>query len=500
MLVLKTHVIAPEIKAEDAHHSSEQKRSLPQARRGRSTAAVSFPVLEGLALATDTVLLVGAATVFAAWHADSIALSHQCLLAMLVAAAVSIFLLARGDAYRLRRLCSAATQARLVGASLVLGYAAGAFSAHLLRPETPVYGSAALGRWLVAAVVLLGLSRMVLQRTLRSQAWAGRLTRSIAVVGAPDLVRSFALGAATRADLQVVGIYADSTPLPPHAGSDMQGGTHDLIERCQQEVIDAIVIAVPLSEPARIRELYRQLRVTVADIYLMPDFAGLGVPAVDLVDFGGGHAILMHERPLKHWSALQKRVFDVVLATLLLVVLAVPMAAIALLVRCDSSGPALFRQPRVGFNNRLFSVYKFRTMFHHMADLLADQQTTRDDKRVTRTGRWLRRLSIDELPQLFNVLAGQMSLVGPRPHAPNTKAGEHRFDEIVSEYALRHRVKPGITGWAQVNGWRGETRTLEQIEQRVAYDLHYIDNWSLLLDAKILLLTAVREIASTRAF
>ena len=264
--------------------------------------------------------------------------------------------------------------------------------------------------------------------------------------------------------------------------------------------MDAIVVAVPLSEPERIRALCRQLQVTVADVYLMPHAAGLGVPAVDVVEFGGGQAILLHERPMKDWSALQKRVFDVVLSVLLLLVLALPMAAIALLIRLDSPGPVLFRQPRVGFNNRLFEVYKFRTMFHHMADLLADQQTTRGDKRITRTGKWLRRLSIDELPQILNVLSGQMSLVGPRPHAPNTKAGEHRFDEIVAEYALRHRVKPGITGWAQVNGWRGETRTLEQIEQRVVCDLHYIDNWSLLLDAKILLLTVVREIASTQAF
>ena len=500
MLVVNKSNIAPEIPAGDSHYSTELRQLFQSPRNGDDEYAGSSPILEGLVLAADLVLLVSAAAVLAAWRTDSTAATHQYLLAMLVAAAITLFFLARGQAYRLRLLRSATTQVQLIGASLLLGYAGGALSAHLLRPEEPLYGSPALARWLLAAAVLLPLSRLVLQQAIRSRMLAGRLTRSVAVVGVPELVRSVAVRAAARPDLRVVGLYADSTAWPRHAGSDMQGGTRDLIERCRQARVDAIVIAVPLSEPERIRELCRQLQVTVADVYLMPDVAGLGVPAVGLVDFGGSHAILMHERPLKDWSALQKRVFDVVLSTLLLVVLAVPMAAVALLVRCDSPGPVLFRQPRVGFNNQLFGVYKFRTMYHHMADLLADQQTTRDDKRITRTGKWLRRLSIDELPQLFNVLAGQMSLVGPRPHAPNTKAGDHRFDEIVAEYALRHWVKPGITGWAQVNGWRGETRTLEQIEQRVACDLYYIDNWSLLFDAKILLLTVVREIASTQAF
>jgi lipopolysaccharide/colanic/teichoic acid biosynthesis glycosyltransferase len=134
---------------------------------------------------------------------------------------------------------------------------------------------------------------------------------------------------------------------------------------------------------------------------------------------------------------------------------------------------------------------KFRSMYHHHADLLADRQTTRHDPRVTPVGRWLRRLSLDELPQLFNVLDGSMSLVGPRPHAPNTKADGKLFPDVVAGYARRHRVKPGITGWAQVNGWRGETRTVTQIEERVRCDLYYIDNWSLALDAKILWRTAL---------
>jgi lipopolysaccharide/colanic/teichoic acid biosynthesis glycosyltransferase len=172
----------------------------------------------------------------------------------------------------------------------------------------------------------------------------------------------------------------------------------------------------------------------------------------------------------------------------------------ALLIKLESRGPVLFLQPRMGFNNKLFLCYKFRSMYNDQTDMLADQQTTRDDPRITRVGRVIRKLSIDELPQLLNVVNGTMSLVGPRPHAPNTKAADRLFTEVVQQYAVRHRVKPGITGWAQVNGWRGETTTVEQIEQRVACDLFYIENWSIRMDLKIMLMTVLREVRSRNAY
>jgi lipopolysaccharide/colanic/teichoic acid biosynthesis glycosyltransferase len=187
-------------------------------------------------------------------------------------------------------------------------------------------------------------------------------------------------------------------------------------------------------------------------------------------------------------------------ATAMLIVLAPLLALTALVIKLDSRGPVLFRQTRIGYNNVPFQVLKFRTMHHHMTDHLADRQTCRGDKRITRVGKWLRQLSIDELPNLFNVLRGEMSLIGPRPHAPNTKAAGIMFADAVPDYAARHRVKPGITGWAQVNGWRGETKTIVQLEQRVQHDLHYIAAWSTWLDVKILLLTVAREIFSKQAF
>jgi lipopolysaccharide/colanic/teichoic acid biosynthesis glycosyltransferase len=197
---------------------------------------------------------------------------------------------------------------------------------------------------------------------------------------------------------------------------------------------------------------------------------------------------------------VQKRTFDLLFGCLFLVLLAPAMAAIALAIRIDSPGPVLFRQRRLGFNNNVITVFKFRSMRHELSDPLANRLTERNDPRITRLGRMLRRFSLDELPQIFNVLNGTMSLVGPRPHALNAKAANRYYADVVAEYSRRHVVKPGITGWAQVSGWRGETRTEEQIRQRVAHDLHYIENWSIGFDFRILWLTFVRELFSRHAF
>jgi exopolysaccharide biosynthesis polyprenyl glycosylphosphotransferase len=195
------------------------------------------------------------------------------------------------------------------------------------------------------------------------------------------------------------------------------------------------------------------------------------------------------DRPIKHWSALAKWVEDKVLSTVLLFGFAPAMAIIALLIKLESRGPVLFVQERFGFNNKTIRVLKFRTMYEARSDLSGAERTVRNDPRVTRLGRVLRALSLDELPQLLNVLRGDMSLVGPRAHPIAMRAGDRLYFDAVEDYPYRHRVKPGITGWAQVNGCRGEIDTLEKARGRVAHDLFYIDQWSLWLDAKILVLT-----------
>ena len=194
-------------------------------------------------------------------------------------------------------------------------------------------------------------------------------------------------------------------------------------------------------------------------------------------------------RPLKHWRAVAKWIEDKILCTLLLILTVPLMAIIALCIKFDSRGAAIFIQPRYGFNNEVIQVFKFRTMYVDKGDPSGAQRTVQNDPRVTRVGRVLRSLSLDELPQLINVLRGDMSLVGPRPHAITMKAGDRLYCDAVEKYLYRHRVKPGMTGWAQVNGLRGEVDTIEKARARVACDLSYIEHWSVWLDIRILIRT-----------
>ena len=217
---------------------------------------------------------------------------------------------------------------------------------------------------------------------------------------------------------------------------------------------------------------------------------GLGLPpGVGLPSATAAMTWVVPARGLPRWALALKRAEDVLGAWLALCLFAVPMLLIALAIRLDSPGPVLFRQHRIGLHNRGFAMLKFRTMHHAAADKLGCTQATRDDPRVTRLGAFLRRTSLDELPQLFNVLRGEMSLVGPRPHAPDTRAGRRLFAEITAHYAARHIVKPGITGLAQVRGLRGEIRTVERAKRRVELDKEYIDRWSVWLDLRIMLST-----------
>ena len=209
---------------------------------------------------------------------------------------------------------------------------------------------------------------------------------------------------------------------------------------------------------------------------------------------------LVGVNPLTRRQSQIKRVFDIVVTVLLIFLFSPLMLAIACAIKVDSKGPVLFTQEREGVDGRRFRCLKFRSMYHDKSDPRCLLQVSLNDSRVTAVGRWLRRLSLDELPQLFNVLIGDMSLVGPRPHAPETRAGSLLFVEAVPSYALRHCVRPGITGWAQVNGHRGQTLTVRSIERRVEFDFYYIRHWSLALDIRILFRTVTREIFGGNAF
>jgi exopolysaccharide biosynthesis polyprenyl glycosylphosphotransferase len=214
------------------------------------------------------------------------------------------------------------------------------------------------------------------------------------------------------------------------------------------------------------------------------------VPMLDVID-----------RPIADWDVVLKWMFDRFVGALLLLAASPLMAVVAVLIKLDSRGPVLFRQKRYGFNNELIEVFKFRSMYVDQSDATATKLVTKDDPRVTRVGRIIRKTSLDELPQLLNVVfAGNLSLVGPRPHATHAKAANRLYDQVVDGYFARHRVRPGITGWAQVNGWRGETDTPEKIQRRVEHDLFYIENWSVLFDLYILAKTPLALLKTESAY
>ena len=270
------------------------------------------------------------------------------------------------------------------------------------------------------------------------------------------------------------------------------GGLPRLLELIRGGAVDQVIIALPWSARSPVLELIRRLAEHPVRVRLAPNLEhnsrDRAPPLIDLA-----------EPPLSGWTSLVKRAEDIFLALLALAVFAVPMVIVAVTIRLDSPGPALFRQRRTGFNNRDFEMLKFRTMQHRFADADGSRQAVHDDPRITRVGFFLRRTSLDELPQIFNALAGDMSIVGPRPHAPGTRVGGRLFDEVVADYASRHRVRPGLTGLAQVRGLRGPTDTEDRLARRIDSDLEYIERWSLWLDLKVLLRTAIVVVRMTNA-
>jgi len=264
------------------------------------------------------------------------------------------------------------------------------------------------------------------------------------------------------------------------------GTTRELLPLIRANRVDLVIIALPLAAAERVRDLVKRLRAFPIDIFLAPDLAIFEFPACRTRDIAGMPLVHVLRRPISGWSYAVKRAEDVAIALVCLFLLGPLLLLSAVAIKLTSRGPVLFRQKRYGFNNSVIDVLKFRTMFLNASDQAGAAQAVRNDPRVTPVGRLLRRTSIDELPQLINVLKGEMSIVGPRPHALGTRAAGRLFEELVDEYAARHRVKPGMTGWAQVHGLRGETDTVDKLRLRVEFDLHYIENWSLGFDLAII--------------
>jgi Undecaprenyl-phosphate glucose phosphotransferase len=343
--------------------------------------------------------------------------------------------------------------------------------------------------WAVTAPILLLFTQDTVAAAVRRSA-PPRAGRRAILLGQGDSAARLAAFLAGNEAVQIVGFLGFGGAVPYGAsGWPVLRNLRAACAAIQAGEADLVIIALPEAASRRIAGIMRRMSGMAVDIRLAPDTARFYRPDARVSSIGGLPFLHLSDKPLAGLAALAKRAEDLALGLPLLCLAAPLMLLVALAIRLDSPGPVLFIQPRLGFNNRIIRVRKFRTMHGQAEDERGCRQAVRGDPRVTRLGRFLRRTSLDELPQLLNVVGGSMSLVGPRPHALGTAAAGLPFEAAAADYEARHRVKPGITGWAQVRGWRGETDTVEKLRHRVEHDLHYIAHWSLWFDLRILVLT-----------
>jgi Undecaprenyl-phosphate glucose phosphotransferase len=410
----------------------------------------------------------------------------------------AMFIVASGFArdYSIKRLLSPKEQLQSLFLHWNSAYSLFVFALFMTH-VTDFYSRGSLlvqyGAGLAVAVIVRLLLAAVVQRGLEAGTLEGK---NVAVVGVAGMVNDTIqrLHSDGQGVKIVSAIVLTAARTPDGRGAESAAAAEreetraavEAIQRmAQRKSLDEIIISCPWSANDRIQELIEGLATIPATIHLAPNSTSPFMRDPQSARVGRVRTILLARAPLTRRDLVLKRVFDIVGASVLLLAALPLFAAIALLIKFDSPGPVLFRQSRHGFNHREFRVIKFRTM-RTLDDGATIRQASRNDDRITRVGRFLRSTNLDELPQLINVLAGQMSLVGPRPHA---LAHTNEYEERIGQYARRHKVKPGMTGWAQVNGYRGETSSIDKMLKRVDHDLYYIDHWSLFLDIRILVMT-----------
>ena len=360
-----------------------------------------------------------------------------------------------------------------------------------------------LASWFSGGALLLVAYRLTLRAVVQRWTEQGRLRRRTVIVGGGKDAEALVEQVKVSNDIALLGLFddrIDDRSPETVGGFPKLGKVVDLIEFARRTPVDLVIVSMPLSAEKRVLDMLTQLWVLPVDIRLSAHMSKLKFTHKAYSYVGDIAVFDMADRPISDWNLIFKWVFDKAVALLALILLSPVMVITAIAIKLESRGPVFFRQNRHGFNNELIRIYKFRSMRTDMLDASAAKLVTKGDPRVTRVGRFIRKTSIDELPQLFNVLKGELSVVGPRPHALQAKAANQLYYEAVDGYFARHRVKPGMTGWAQINGWRGETDTLEKIMQRVNHDLYYIEHWSILLDLYILFMTPIRLFDTKNAY
>ncbi len=457
-----------------------------------------------LRLVEFSVLFLSGVAVYCAYLGFFVHLAWQYPLVIAATSLLAVVLLDIGDCYQISALMQPLRSFGRVFMVWSASFALMAVTAFLFKASED-YSRLLFGLWFVVGLVLILGLRLVLSRLLRRWARDGRVERRAVIVGggkaAEQLIRS--VEKQPYNDIRICGIFddRDDRRSPPIvAGYPKLGTVSELIQFARIARIDMLIVSLPITAETRVLQLLKKLWVLPVDIRLSAHSSALKFRPRAYSYIGSVPMLDIFDKPINDWDSVAKRAFDIVFSLIGIVVFSPIMLATAVAIKLDSKGPVLFRQKRHGFNNEVIEVYKFRSMYADQSDPSAKKTVTKNDPRVTRVGRFIRKTSIDELPQFFNSLLGSLSLVGPRPHAVAAQSHNLLYNEVVDGYFARHRVKPGVTGWAQINGWRGEMDTNEKIRKRTEYDLYYIENWSLLFDLKILLLTPVRLLDTENAY
>ncbi|WP_315919757.1 undecaprenyl-phosphate glucose phosphotransferase [Mesorhizobium sp. SP-1A] len=455
-------------------------------------------------LAEFALLFVSGMAVYCFYIGFFTHMAWQYPLVIATASVLAVVLLELADCYKVAALMRPLANFGRVLLVWAATFALMALAAFLMKISKD-YSRMLFGIWFVAGFALIFGFRLVLSRLIRRWARDGRMERRAVIVGggqaAETLIR--AVEKQPYNDIRICGIFDDrddrrSPPLV--AGYPKLGTVSELIEFARIAWIDMLIVSLPITAEKRVLQLLKKLWVLPVDIRLSAHSSQLQFRPRSYSFIGSVPMLDIFDKPINDWDSVAKRAFDIVFSLLAIVLFSPVMLVTAVAIKLDSKGPVLFKQKRHGFNNEVIEVYKFRSMYADQSDPSAKKTVTRNDPRVTRVGRFIRKTSIDELPQFFNSLFGSLSLVGPRPHAIAAQSHNLLYNEVVDGYFARHRVKPGVTGWAQINGWRGEMDTNEKIRMRTEYDLFYIENWSLLFDLKILLLTPIRLLNTENAY
>ena len=423
---------------------------------------------------------------------------------LLGGAALGIVLLQLADAYQVPALRSPLRMTPRILAAWATAFAAMALILFFFKSGDH-YSRVWFASWFAAGAAYLVIERQVIAYAIRRWARNGTMERRAVIVGggepAKELIRT--LEHQPENDIRICGIFDDRDERRSPsiiAGYPKLGNVAELVEFARLARIDMLIISLPLSAETRILTLLKKLWILPVDIRLAAHAKGLRFRPRSYSQVGSLPMLDIFDKPIADWDNVAKRIFDIFFSIVALVTLWPVLIGAAIAVKLSSPGPVIFKQKRHGFNNEIIEVYKFRSMYTHLSDPTAKAAVTKGDPRVTPVGRFIRKTSIDELPQFFNVLRGQLSLVGPRPHAIQAQSHDRKYVDVVEGYFARHRVKPGVTGWAQINGWRGEIDHDDKIRYRTEFDLHYIENWSLWLDLKILVLTPIRLLNTENAY